>query len=439
MNAGRLRGLIRVDLSIDQPWGIGGVAGYGKFADHPEDRVDLPLLTDPRSGEPQVPASSLVGALKEHLRNPERWLGRASDPSDPFGRTEPSAVRALGVTVHDSPEVSTRQSTAIDPIRRAADGGMLRVEELVGQPGGRTALTWWLQIERDDDVREIDDLAGQLISWQPVIGRRRSVGRGQATVDQVMRATIDLGTEAGMTWWLAERHPWLDGDKQAAAPPGWAPPSNPKPADDETKVRAEFVRDFVTVDPLHIGDGEFDQPDPGAKGKVARTRTFIPGSSWRGIFRHRIAHIQAMRGVSDDEIAQTRARLFGSGRARGASASAGHRGQLRFFDSPTSAVASDLMVFTHVAIDRITGGARQFSEVIDEELGEGALYKVRAIRPGVAISLRIAADGRLTAEDRALLDATVRDLDDGLIGLGGLTSRGYGTIALADGSEQGPR
>src|SRR5260370_22443059 len=77
----------------------------------------------------------------------------------------------------------------------------------------------------------------------------------------------------------------------------------------------------------------------------------------------------------------------------------------------------------HVAIDRFTGGAR-----------EGLLYTVEALEGGqftfVAEPLSADLPGGKLAEILALLRLVLEDLDDGLIGVGGGESRGYGSISV---------
>ncbi len=421
-NGSHRRGLIKVTLHITEPWAVGGVSSYdfskvAKREDEPT--IYLPILKDPRDGSAHIPAASLVGSLRSHLSDPEslsdpeRWLGSDNGPS---------AVRALGTQIGGAPVV-TRTATTIDGARRAAKAKELRTEELVE---ASTTVHWWLQLERDIDVDEIDVLAGELWSWRPVIGRRRSVGRGRAEVTSVERGTVDLRDPVGLTWWLQHRHGFLTGSAHAPKPKDWdrAKPSSTMSSSDAPWKRSWL---FEVVDPLHIGADRA----PGDKPNHHPTGEFVPGSSWRGIFRHRIAHIQRMRSATESDVEATLDRLFGSGRKKGASAHGGHRGLLSFFDSPIDRGGRPLLTFTHVAIDRVTGGARQFSEVLDDR-GKGALFTVSAIPSGARLTLDVKSETELSPADAELLDAVVADIDDGLVGVGAMTTRGYGTLELAE-------
>ena len=86
---------------------------------------------------------------------------------------------------------------------------------------------------------------------------------------------------------------------------------------------------------------------------------------------------------------------------------------------------------THVAIDRISGGAAELraEDPLDDV---GLLFSIDHFGPGASVELVVYNDSRqpVSPEDRELLEAVIRDLNEGIIGIGGLTSRGYGTLSL---------
>jgi CRISPR/Cas system CSM-associated protein Csm3 (group 7 of RAMP superfamily) len=78
---------------------------------------------------------------------------------------------------------------------------------------------------------------------------------------------------------------------------------------------------------------------------------------------------------------------------------------------------------THIAIDRFTGG------VLD-----GALYQAESLESG-SFHLRVDhfpdnLPESQREEIRAVLRLVLEDLDDGLIGMGGGTARGYGSVRV---------
>ncbi len=421
-----LRTLIRVDIHIDQEWAVGAAPDLwfrpdeGRVAEE-ERAVRLPVQRDP-AGRYQLPATSLIGGLRQHLGvDAVRWLG-----ADVGGDTIPSQLRCLAATLHPAApddgalEARTLTTTRIDPSRRAAHAGALRREEVLPP----ALVTWWLEWDhRDGDLR-LPGLMKKLRTWRPIIGRRRAAGRGRAHVVAVWHRTVDLTTGDGLTWWLGERPALRWTSRKGLPSPQWTREEGTSP-DAGLPV---LTWTFWVEDALHLGGA-------GKDGNVAFTGGKVPSTSWRGVFRHRVAHIVRVSTDDADEkvverrVEETLARLFGSARERGSSDAAGHRGQLRFGDSTVQGARQRR---THVAIDRISGGTVVgYAEDPKDDRG-GLLFDVEYFGPGATLKLTIYDDsGRgISADDRALLQAVVRDLDDGIIGMGGMTSRGYGTLTL---------
>lgn len=451
---GNARTLIRVDISINRPWAVGGVTRTG-------DEVDMPILVDPRSragadeaaatghsapadGNAEegsashrtafLPATSLVGSLRRHLGDDQdRWLGPAESTED--NPASPSRIRCLGTQLSGKATATKRITTQIDGRRQAAAQRMLRVEEVVPvSDDAPTVARWWLQLDRSCD--RLTDLLDALWSWQPVVGRRRSVGQGEATVSGVNYAELDLSKKkTHLTWWLSERHQW-DGVSKEHEPPGWRPFSKP-PGDSSAPAAAgdaeQLTASFVVVEPLYLGGGEV-RKSKGGRGETHVSQRQIPGSSWKGLFRHRVEHILTVCGHAESDRARLVAALFGSGRQRGSSSSAGERGKLRFH---TSVLPEGVQTITrtHVAIDRVTGGALDRSGKPGAGARGGALFSVEAIAADTPVELLIDATAKLNPLERQLLEHVIRDIGDGLVGVGGLTSRGYGTLKLSGSRE----
>ncbi|MFV0405949.1 MAG: RAMP superfamily CRISPR-associated protein [Propioniciclava sp.] len=410
------RTLLRVDIRIDQHWAIGAAPDVAFRPDAPDidyqDRtIRLPIQRD-ASGRVALPATSLVGCLRNHLGAAgDRWLGTSTSSG-----TQPSALRTLAATVHTPDPIQERTTTAVDGDRRAAAAGSLRREELVPP----SLVTWWIEWDHRDESLKFADLLARLATWHPVVGRRRSANRGRAHVQQIHDRTIDLTTVEGLTWWLTDRHTldWSSAD----CPPGeeWRRTDGGS-ADPGTRL-ATYT--FGVVDGLHIGGA-------GHTDNLIHTATTLPSTSWRGVFRHRAEHILRVASPNPDaenHATETIDRLFGTGRTKAASETGGRRGILRFAGSEISAEPSTR---THVAIDRVSGGAAQ-GTVQDPRDSSGMLFSVQYFPPETTVALTIFVDGheQLSAEDRHLIDQIIRDINDGVIGVGGMTSRGYGTLTL---------
>lgn len=400
------RTLLRIHLTLTDRWGVGGVAD-------PWSQVPQPVLVDPRREVPgggqtaYLPMTSLAGALAAHLGNDaEYWLGPRPGGREekPKEATPPRASKLAlwGCVGSDASAVSQRGSTAIDGRRGAATGNTFRDEQWAA-PVGIVVLGG-----HDGPIR--DDLLDTLAQWRPFVGRARSSGLGTAAVTLVEAMALDLTKDLELGWWLTERHAWLG---SGAAAPAWATVETRLGWDGEASLAAatEFV--WEVCEPVHVGDGLFEgAPGSGGVAKAVSSAgtMFVPGSSWKGVFRHRVEAILCVAGADERTTSQITGHLFGD-LEHG-------RGLLWFGDS--QAETSTALIRTHVAIDRFTGGAR-----------EGALYQIESMPTRQKLTLRIRPPREsLPGAVDTLIRHVVRDLHDGLVGLGGNGSRGYGTLRL---------
>lgn len=413
--------LIHVELRALDRWAVGVIPDA-------DATVKSPTAINPCTGKPHIPGSSLAGSLKRHLRNATTWM--ANDPSaweEATGDIDRSRSRlaVLGATVRDG-TVQSRGSTAVNPTRRAALENTLREEQWV-EPGVIDVLLC------HDGERDAE-LVAELLSWRPVIGRGASSGMGRALPIEVRTLTLDLTKAEHLRWWLSTRHTWYAAPATTPCPDGTCA-VEPQRASGEVGQEAEPTWDagvtvlqvrWRVVDPIHIGTHEGNRADgidaPSVNtddllGKkqatIARTmrlkgEVLIPGSSWKGIYRHRTDHIATVLGMTEVERQRLGDVLFGS---------LARAGLLRFADT---VAAATVVTRTHVSIDRFTGGAL-----------DGGLFTVEAIAPHTELDHRISANRDVPPEVVALLTHVTRDLHDGLIGVGGHTTRGYGSVVAS--------
>jgi CRISPR/Cas system CSM-associated protein Csm3 (group 7 of RAMP superfamily) len=155
----------------------------------------------------------------------------------------------------------------------------------------------------------------------------------------------------------------------------------------------------------------------------------MPGSGIKGILRSRSEYIlrSVQVRVCDDQKCGScwPCQVFGHGGGDGdSSAAAGKRAKVRFVDAHIhDAIATRR---TNVAIDRFTGGARA-----------GALYAREAVQTGSFTLLVEPLGGMgpvLRREVQAVLRLVFEDLNDGIIGMGNGTARGYGSVSVDFGS-----
>ena len=262
-----------------------------------------------------------------------------------------------------------------------------------------------------------------MAGWPPVVGRGRGVDQGWADLAKVESFTVNRRNPDHLTWWLSERQALLSRTSGAEVKPpgGWKATT----LKDVTTEGVTLGGLYEVVDALHLGDGS-KEVDNG-RSNVLSCMESIHATSWKGIFRHRAEYILRVQGTPDGGRALTD-RLFGSGRTTGASEDGGTRGKLRFATSPVKVSRREdrhLPKYTQVSIDRVSGGSLRNSK---ERPEHGSLFGVRYIPARSSFELRVHSEEPLDAEESAVINAVFRDLDDGVIGVGGMTTRGFGTV-----------
>lgn len=143
----------------------------------------------------------------------------------------------------------------------------------------------------------------------------------------------------------------------------------------------------------------------------------LEGSSIKGVLRSRSEFILRSIGVAACDPSAVKGAcgkcpvclVFGS---------PGRRGVVAVRSAPVVGFVDEMR--SHVAIDRVSGGARDH-QLFNEELLAGGTFR-----------LVVDAIGDVPAWVRLLLLWVVRDLHDGLVGMAGRTTRGCGTVELLD-------
>jgi CRISPR/Cas system CSM-associated protein Csm3 (group 7 of RAMP superfamily) len=304
----------------------------------------------------------------------------------------------------DAPEADTEQppsprtevvaNTAVDPVRRAALPKSLRHSRIVDEPA---VIELYALLEGELSSADKDLLA----SWSPQIGRDRTRGGGLAQLRAIGYRAYDLDQGGDLRDWLE------------AAGPGRFTKLTPIPitaAPGQPLVRAEFS----IAAALHIGTGS-------RHGKNAALRTrggqpLIPATTWKGLVRARAGYI--LRSCWGDNAACTSQLGCSQCPLCGLFGSTARRGRISFRDS--TVIAPRTQARTHVAIDRISGGGKDKLLFTDNVVSSGT------------VTLTIFALGPVAAWEHNLLLHVVRDIHDGLIGIGSGAQRGQGTLKLTD-------
>jgi CRISPR/Cas system CSM-associated protein Csm3 (group 7 of RAMP superfamily) len=398
--------VLKAVIDIDAGWAVGaadnGVAG-----------LDRELLVD-NDGHPWVPPSSLAGSLRAHLARhgaDQRLMGspppagtRQSAQMPP--KLDPSPLWVLGTSAYLAgsadarrpPATTVEANTAVDPCRQAARPQSLRHSRVVDE---RTVIELYAQF----DGNLSDDDQALLASWQPQVGRDRTRGGGSARLRSIGYRAYDLGREDDLRAWLENpgygRFDGLTGVRVTARPA-------PSLIDEEFQITAA----------LHIGTGS-------RRGKTSVTRTrggkpLVPASTWKGLFRARAGYI--IRTCWGEAHACTGQAGCGQCVLCDLFGSTTRRGRIAFASSPVRDAARGQR--EHVAIDRISGGGRDKLLFTDDVITAGT------------VRLTISALDDIAGWQHDLLRHVIRDLHDGLIGVGGGAQRGQGTLQLRPASRE---
>jgi CRISPR/Cas system CSM-associated protein Csm3 (group 7 of RAMP superfamily) len=472
-------------VCVADPLRLGVLDRIERFerSEQDDDFADMPVARDPY-GRPIIRGTSVFGALRAHLAGfalePVKVLrltsidsrGRRTDVaeraatladllcgSEPEERADdgksdalrPSALRMVDASLTGGRPAAGRTQTAVSrELGAAVAHKLFQREELhdavievllsVDLPILETTLAAWSVTAPDQTqspaAAAVDDLVTALRQWRPFIGGRRGTGHGELAVEHVHVGTADplaptaligAATTTGLIRSVAARRV----PPQPREPVLWlcrdAAPSR-------SLWRLELplrCSDPLMVSPVEAG------PTPGQaqqRRNSATTATSVPGSSWRGLFRSRCEFILRSCGIPACRSSEASTcgdcptcELFGWTPAAGQPASgAGAAGLVRFMDSP---ITGTRLTYVHAPIDRFTGGA-----------AEGKLFARTSWAPGARLLLaveQVTALRPVPMWAHSLLALVVRDLDDGLIGVGNSTTRGYGTVTLED-SESRP-
>ncbi|MFF4128272.1 RAMP superfamily CRISPR-associated protein [Microbispora rosea] len=380
--------VIAMGIAAEAGWAVGATDdGIGA--------VDKELLTDSR-GNPWIPVSSLAGSLRDHLfadDADESLMGSRSGAEELL----PSRLWLLGAQIRaagkdEPPATQVLASTAIDPRRKGALPRSLRHKRVVNEP---TDIELYAMCEGLLSEEHWDLLAG----WQPSVGGDRSTGGGRARLERLAYRIYDLDRDDDLREWLTRGGP----DRYTDLIQVEVHPVAEHPVLD--------VR-FRIVDGLHIGTGSRQE-----KTAITLRRDgtpLIPGKTWKGLFRARAGYI--LRTLRGEQSACTDQQGCGSCPLCDLFGSTRSRGRVVFVDSAIDKATSAPR--THVAIDRVTGGARDQLLFTQEVIGQGET------------NLRILQLAPIEDWQRNLLRHVIKDLDDGLIGVGAGSQRGQGTLRL---------
>lgn len=385
---------------------------YRRSAGAPTTDVDLPLRRD-LHGAPVVPATGVAGSLREHLPEGLRSQLMGFVSADESSR---SVLWVLGTEVRPpdrGKSVTAFHRTAIDAWSGAAASGKLFDGEGLAT-GSRLVVRMALM---GANPEEKSALMQALTTWSPRLGRGTSTGAGRVSTEAIESASLDLSVPQDLLLYLNSGGP----EQVDAVIDSRGSSVSPKAAE------ADFLLNepMEIADALHVGD---TKPATGNTQELLRDacgNPMIPGTTLKGILRSRVEYILRSLGVhicpdgADPECPSCH--LFGyTLPSPDAGGRTGRRSRLAVHDAPLSGAV--LAVRDHVAIDRVTGGARDQALFATEVVTEGTFrFQVEMLEP-------------VPEWAQGLLWAALADIDEGFVGIGGGTTRGQGTVRRVGGS-----
>ncbi|MBK8756119.1 MAG: hypothetical protein IPM08_03145 [Actinomycetales bacterium] len=398
--------------------------GVARPAPQRSQAADLVIDTDHR-GMPQLPATSFAGALRQRVREI-----RPDAVDEWFGFVQGSESRASGIWVLGSRLVdatgalrsgpattSEVTTTAIDRHSGAAAVRTLRKTQIL--PAG----TRFEIYVRCDAGIPMADLVRCLNDWAPLVGHSTSTGRGRCEVEEVRTGTLDLSTSEGLLTWLTTSGP----DLVRSVATKVEPVSRPDVAG------ATYTLTFRTADgPLAFSLN--------SDGELPSSRR-LPGASIKGVIRSRMEYILRSVGLLNEYACGgvgcgtcVVCQVFGhSAKANVKRVSVGQRALLRVHDAPVTGVVRKR---SHAPLDRWTGGVAMASKdepkVYVANSRGGLLHTFEGVEEGQFTATFVGElPERLKVGFEALLTLVLADIEDGLVGFGRATTRGYGSVSLS--------
>lgn len=462
--------LFAVTLKFDTPWSIATSATL-------DDDVDIPVTRNLMDGKPLLPGASIIGSIRAAARGrlseeqiktlfgyvPLEDSKNTSEDTDNTSKDrgskekgskdkiKSSLIEILGAKheVKGETKSSVRARTAINPKTGAAQQHSLRKEEIVAPTSFRIIfqMRGHKNMASQNGINPFEEWFTILENWTPQLGRGRTVGLGRGHVERIEYVSANLNSDIGLKWWLFQKQDFfktmgcLPHSLEGIFISGLIRPTN---SDLKGTKTLEFTlrnqalagviepevcpRDetlsfkFTLRDPMHIGavKSEAKTKVKSGKGELIKIyRQFgqptISATTWKGVFRHRAHFI--INAVGSSKTAKTVTDyLFGS-------CDTG-RGIVWFRDSTFSGDTENqppkISKREHVAIDRFSGGAK-----------DSAKFTWECVEPGSRTTLVIDAPKlKDYPESKKILMHIVRDLHDGIIGVGAGVTRGYGRLTL---------
>lgn len=380
-----------------------------------DDDTDMDVLLDPY-GAAFLPGSSLAGVLKhcmERLSSREQAEALFGKPQDDRDISRQSKVFVYDAELKQT-RLNTRDGVCLDEFKTAVDKG--KYEMQIIEPGAMFSIYIEL-VERVNDVKLASNLNNleamqKLLRYvkdiEFIVGAKSNRGFGRLSVEALMRKTFSMDKEGDRSVWLSwnwrEEHAFDSAKCLEAVKPGELP----------------LLKHCLSV-PLNVKHTLLIRQYADTMSEAADCRQLksgdiavIPGSSWMGAIRARIAKI-IWRMYPEKDFLDCQKALepfFGSW----------NEGEKKTLLASKVEVEESLVHKFHLlpitrnSIDRFTGGTIS-----------GALYTAEvAVHGDTELKLHWAFTEEESDAICGLLLWAIKDLQTGLLAVGGETAVGRG-------------
>lgn len=399
MNKSSIIGKISVkgDLILKSPLLIGD--GAGETADNFR---DVHVLKN-RQGKPFIPGTSLCGVLREWLENiaPDSVKEIFGDNDDKDGMQ--SSIQLDDIALADY-EVISRDGVRIDGITGAGvDGGKYDFE--VVERGAKGSLKLLINLRGCHSLDKISNVVGRLLQKLQDgirLGAMTSKGFGLTGVENLTADLYDFRDKKDVVAWLTDKTPAKKilpcADKISAN-------------ENDFVVDAEFIFNSSFIIRDYDATEKLKETTVTAATLKSRNDFVIPGTSLKGILRHRAEYIFDRLGLDKNLLEN----LMGN-------STPDKKIKSRFIVAESYVSPKDFseVVHTRNKIDRFTGGTLQGTLFTTKPA-----YQKNFDAPTLKIHFEI-KDAKDFEAGLALF--LLRDLWLGNVAVGGEKSVGRGTV-----------
>jgi len=398
MNRIQKKNYYKITFELASPLAVG--SGTNQY-------TDSDIIKD-SNGRPYIPASAIAGV--------QRTLYDGADADVYFGKIQKETEEGV-ITSEEALDsrilfydakireadvesfiVSKRDSVALDSYKAAKEGAKFDIEIL--EPGV-TLITYMEENIFEDKDSVADKIAQQWLGGKIYFGAKTMRGYGAIKNVMVWKKKFDLTSMEDTKAWLAfdmyRDEPWQTECENVEAQ-----------KTDEYMISIGLKQaGGISIRRYTTQVAPKDEAAPDYEQLMVHTSTdvelpVIPGTTWAGAFRHRM--MELLPSIEED----TYFGIVQKGKKQ--------RSQIRFSES--ALVGAKPKILSRNSIDRFSAGT-----------SNGALFTEKTYLGGTTV-LKISFTKCPDEKVKKALAATIADLHNGFLAIGGLTAVGRGLFTV---------